>query len=113
MASKYSRKDKLIHLVTILHGIDENDNPIEVQAERPVFAAEKSIRDREFYAAASYDMRPEITYVVWAREYKGEQHIAVGKVEDDQQYQLIRTYKPNPEEIELTCSGPGPRPRTR
>ena len=113
MASKFSRKDKIIRLVTHINSTDANDDPIQITAKREVFASEESVREREFYAAAAYDMRPEIVYTIWLREYHDEQEIEVGPADAPVQYQLIRTYKPNPEEIELTCSGPGPRTRQR
>ena len=106
---KFSRKDKLIKLVSYINSTDSNDNPVQTPVKREVFATEKSIREREFYAAAAYDMRPEITFIVWLREYQDEQFIEVG----DKTYQLMRTFKPNSEEIELTCSGAGPRSRQR
>lgn len=111
--AKFSRKDKLINLISYSHSTDEDDNPVETPIKIPVFATEKSVREREFYTAASYDMRPEIVFVVWAREFHGERFIEVGEGENAMMYQLIRTYKPNAEEIELVCSGPGPRPKTR
>ena len=113
MASKFSRKDKIIKLVSYINDTDSNDDPIQIAAKREVFASEESVKEREFYAAAAYDMRPEIVYTIWIREYHNEQEIEVGSADAPEQYQLIRTYKPNPEEIELTCSGPGPRTRQR
>ena len=108
-----NRKDKIIYLVTIIHGTDDDDNPTEIKARRPVFAAKESVWMREHYTASAFDQRPEITFVVWQREYQGEQLIEVGDDENTKQYQLIRAYEPDRENIELICSGPGPRPRSR
>ena len=105
-----NRKDQAIKLVSTVHGVDEETKePTEVKVKRPVFAAKKSVWQREFYTAAAFDMRPEIIYVVWQREYQGEQLIEVGESENLKEYKVIRAYEPDHEDIELICSGPGPR----
>lgn len=103
------RKDKQITLVSFTHTTGEDDNPKREPQERTVLAGEKSVRSTEFYQAAASDMRPEIVFVPWKREYQGELVVKY----QGQEYKVIRTYEPNKEEIELVCSGPGPRPRTR
>ena len=107
------RKDQAIVLVSTTHGVDANQEPTETIVKRTVFAAKKSVWMREHYTAASFDQRPEIVYVAWQREYHGEMQIEVGAGDNLKEYQVIRSYEPNAEEIELICSGPGPRPRTR
>lgn len=104
------RKDQVITLLSTIHGVDpDTQEPTETPTERTIFAAKKSVWMREHYTAAAFDLRPEIVFVVWKREYQGEEDIRY----NDNKYQLIRAYEPNREEIELICSGPGPRPRTR
>jgi hypothetical protein len=108
------RKDQAIVLVSTIPDVDpETQEPTETTAKRTVFAAKKSVWMREHYTAAAFDLRPEIVFVIWKREYNGEVLIETGTGENLKQYQLIRAYEPNREEIELICSGPGPRPRTR
>lgn len=68
---------------------------------RKTFAAKKSIRQSEYYQAAATGLRPELTFVIWTREYKGEQFLKFG----DKEYSIIRTFEPNSEEIELKCQG--------
>ena len=104
-----SRKDQVLSLVSIVQGADVNKNPTETPVKRTVFAAKKSVGMREHYTAAAFDMRPEIVFVAWQREYQGEMLIE----HNSKEYQLIRTYEPNLEEVELVCSRPGPRPRSR
>lgn len=108
------RKDQKIKLVKTVHGVnEETQEPTSTTVKRTVFAAKKSVWMREHYTAGAFDQRPEIVFVVWQREYQGEQQIEVGEGSNIKEYQLIRAYEPNREEIELICSGPGPRPRTR
>ena len=107
-------KNELITLVKTVPGKDEEtQEPTETIVRTDVFAEEKSVWQREFYAAAAFDLRPEIIFVVWLEEYGGEKQIEVGEGDDKKEYQLIRSFKPNNAEIELYCSGPGPRPRSR
>ena len=108
------RKDQAIVLVSTVHGVDPvTKEPTETIVKRTVFAAKKSVWMKEHYTAAAFDQRPEIVYVMWQREYQGEQQIEVGEDVNLKEYQVIRSYEPNAEEVELICSGPGPRPRTR
>lgn len=104
------RKDKLIYLVSYEHGTDENDDPIQIPIKRSVCAQKKRTWGREFYAAAAFDMRPEHVFVVYEIEYQDEPVIEY----QGEEFQLIRTNdSKDPGDIELICSGPGPRPRTR
>ena len=108
------RKDQAIVLVSTAHDVnEETKEPTETIVRRTVFAAKKSVWMREHYTAASFDQRPEIVYVVWQREYQGEQQIEVGTGANLKEYQVIRSYEPDHENIELICSGPGPRARAR
>ncbi len=107
-------KNELITLVKTVHAVDPvTKEPTETIVKTEVFAEEKSVWQREFYAAAAFDLRLEIILVVWLHEYDGEMQIEVGEGDNKKEYQLIRSFKPNKEEIELYCSGPGPRPRSR
>ena len=109
-----NRKDQAIVLVSTVHGVDPiTKEPTETTAKRTVFAAKKSVWMREHYTAAAFDVRPEIVYVVWQREYQGEQLIEVGEGANLKQYKLIRAYEPDRENTELICSGPGPRAGAR
>ena len=108
------RKDQAIKLLSTVHAVDPvTQEPTETIVKRTVFAAKKSVWMREHYTAAAFDQRPEIVYVVWQREYQGEQQIEVGEGEAAKVYQVIRSYEPDRENVELICSGPGPRARAR
>lgn len=68
---------------------------------RKTFAAKKSIRQSEYYQAATTGLRPELTFVLWTREYKGEKYLKF----EGKEYAIIRTFEPSSEEIELICQG--------
>ena len=73
-------------------------------------ASKKRVYGREFYAAAAFDMRPEIVFEVYEREYRGEEIIEY----NGKDYQLIRTDDGDRAEgVDLICSGPGARARAR
>ncbi|AFQ46266.1 phage head closure protein [Desulfosporosinus meridiei] len=96
-----NRPDQAIYLISTT--ISENDmgDFIEAKTKRLVFAEKKSIRQSEFYQAKATGLRPELSFVVWTREYAGE-----GKLEfDGKEYNIIRTFEPNSEDTELTCQG--------
>lgn len=96
-----NRPDQAIYLISTT--ISENDigDSIEIQTKRLVFAEKKSIRQTEFYQAQATGLRPELTFVVWTREYADE-----GKLEySGKEYGIIRTFEPNSEDTELTCQG--------
>lgn len=95
------RKDKIIELITISNSTTDKGDTIKAKVYRKTFAQEKSVRQSEFYQAAANGLRPDITFIVWTREYKGEQSLRY----NGQDYQIIRTYKANSEETELICQG--------
>lgn len=95
------RKDKIIYLITETKSENELGDIIIEKNYRKTYAAKKSIGQNEFYQAAATGLRPEVTFIIWTREYKGEQFLKFG----DKEYSIIRTFEPNSEEIELKCQG--------
>lgn len=66
---------------------------------RKTFAMKKSVRQSEFYQAASTGFKPELVFILWTREYRGEERLLYGgKV-----YSVIRSYERSDQMIELTC----------
>jgi SPP1 family predicted phage head-tail adaptor len=95
------RKDKIVYLMTEKTTGNAMGDTITEKVCRKTFAAKKSIRQSEYYQAAATGLRPEVTFIIWTREYKGEQFLKFG----DKEYSIIRTFEPNSEEIELKCQG--------
>ena len=95
------RKDKIVYLITETISENAMGDTITEKDYRKTFASKKSIGQNEFYQAAATGLRPELTFTIWTREYKGEKSLKYGVKE----YSIIRTYEPNSEEIELKCEG--------
>ena len=107
--TQHTRKDRIIELVAYTHTTDENDNPKKVPTKNPVCASVQSVKRSEFYFASGAGMRPEAVFVVWKREYADQEAVEY----NGKEYKVIRTHEPNKEDVELVCSGPGPRQSTR
>ncbi len=95
------RKDQIVYLITETKSSNAMGDVITEKEYRKTYAAKKSIGQNEFYQAAAAGLRPEITFILWTREYKGEKSLKYG----DKEYTIIRTFEPNSEEIELKCQG--------
>jgi len=79
-------------------------NQIPVEAETNILCGLKSIGRTEFYNAAANDLKPEMILVVHPYEYSGERYIKFSENESPKQrYSVIKTYKANMEDLELTC----------
>lgn len=83
---------------------DEIGNPIETPNNIDIFCDMKSIGRTEFYNAAANGLKPEYILVVHPYEYNDETYIEFSENEKPKQkYKVIKTYKKNFEELELTC----------
>lgn len=78
---------------------DELGNQTPVETKRPVLCSVSSVGRSEFYSAAVHGMRPEITFVVNMYDYEGETLVEY----QQGKYKVIREYRVNMEEVELTC----------
>jgi SPP1 family predicted phage head-tail adaptor len=95
------RFDSVIYLIQVTYGENDMGDSIEIHTKRQTFAQKNSVRQSEFYQAAATGLKPELTFVVWLREYRDEPKLEYnGKM-----YTVIRTYSKNDELIELICSG--------
>lgn len=96
------RFDSIIFFPTITYV--KNNLGVYVEApgpheKRKAFAEKKSVRQSEFYQAASSGFKPEVTLVVYTREYKGENQLEY----NDKTYSIIRSYDRPDGKTELTC----------
>lgn len=91
--------DHKLTLITQAIIEDEIGNQIPVETKKAIFCGLKSISRNEFYNAAATGLKPEITFIVHAYEYSGQRKVEYEGVT----YNVIRTYEPSYEEIELTC----------
>lgn len=74
---------------------------ISTPSKREVFANKKSVRQSEFYQAASSGLRPELMFEIRYAEYNNEDILEY----NGKQYAIIRQFSKNDEIIELICEG--------
>ncbi|MEJ8546627.1 phage head closure protein [Brevibacillus borstelensis] len=94
--------DHEVSLIVMSAGEDEAGYPTEPKeiSRNTVFANKLSVTQTEFYAANQSDMKADAVFEVHTFEYDGERILEhAGK-----RYEIIRTYQPSPEIMELTCS---------
>ena len=91
----------VINLISI--NVTENDmgDSIETPDKRQVFADKKSVRQNEFYQAASTGLKPELMFVVRTIEYNQEPILEF----NSKTYTITRTYEKDGELTELICQG--------
>ncbi|BBK76871.1 hypothetical protein [Clostridium butyricum] len=83
---------------------DDIGNPVETPKEIDIFCDMKSIGRTEFYKAAANGLKPSYIFVVHPYEYNGETYVEFSEDEKPKQrYKVMKTYKKNMEELELTC----------
>lgn len=96
------RRDQVIYLIPTNLEKNTLGDVVPIPGEpRRLLAEKKSIRQSEFYQAAATDYKPELTFVIWPHEYKGESILEYkGK-----EYNIFRTFEKNFKELELVCEG--------
>ena len=83
---------------------DDVGNAIETPVEIDILCDMKSIRRTEFYNAAANGLKPEYILVVHPYEYNNETYIKFSEdANPKKKYRIMKTYKKNFEELELTC----------
>ncbi len=99
--------NELIKLISEIYTFDDYGNQVseEVVVER--LAKVKSIGQNEFYSAATADFKPEIKFVMADYlDYSGQKKIKyTAYSEDEVEYTVLRNYRNDKNEIELTCGG--------
>lgn len=89
----------LITLITITTTKDSIGQVVETETPREVLCEVKSISQTEFYQAAQTQLRPELKVIMDKEDYQKEVRLQY----DDEDYKVIRRYKTDGNEIELTC----------
>lgn len=94
------RRNSTIFLVPTQIEKDSIGNQKEIFGEpRKILADRKSVRQTEFYQAATTDFKPEMVFTVWAHEYKAEKYLRY----QNQLFSIIRTFEKDFRELELVC----------
>lgn len=89
----------ILELVHKQYKPDAIGNQKARETKTTVFCAVKSIRQSEFYAAATHDLQPEIMFVIRQFEYDGQTAIDF----NGKRYEVMRTYAKGHEALELIC----------
>lgn len=92
----YSEEITLIGESITIDNLGNQDVTVE---EQTVLCSVKDVGANAFYQAASAGMKPSFIVTVHTFEYQGEQKVRF----DNVLYNVIRTYRIDHEETELTC----------
>lgn len=96
------RRNTTIYLIPKTPGENDIGDSLHNEGKpRRLLAEKKSIRQSEFYQAAATGLKPELTFVVWPHEYRGEDILKF----NEKSYKIIRTFEKNHKELELICEG--------
>ena len=79
---------------------DYGDN-IQATSEKEVFADRLEVSQNELYQARAHGLKAEYRFEIVLEDYNNEQQAKY----NDITYQIIRTYKKNPDRIELILGG--------
>lgn len=94
------RRNSIIYLVPSIIDEDEIGNQKIVDGTpRKLLAEKKSVRQSEFYQAATTDYKPEIVFTIWPHEYNDEPNL----IYNNKKYRIIRTYEKSFKDLELVC----------
>lgn len=97
-----------ISLISYIVGVDEIGNPTKEKVEKVRLCKIKSIGEREFYSAATTEIKPDIKFIMKKFEYEGQKELEF----EGEKYKVRRAYTEEKEtrystlafdEIELTC----------
>lgn len=94
-------RNEIIQLEEVTNHVDEYGDVVKTSVWKEVFAEVKNITTSEFYQAHSSGLLPVYKFVINADEYdrkKNGSHIKY----DDEVFRIIRTYKKDEWNLELT-----------
>ena len=81
-------------------GSDEYGAPVVTESKRRIFATCGGVKRAEFYQAAAVGLKPEITFTIYEKYYKGERYVE----HEGKRYRLLRSYPLSDERLELICT---------
>ena len=91
--------NEILTLIHQTHGVDALGDPTTVETTRDVFAAVRSIGQKEFYQAQAAGFQPELRFVLADYlDYNDEPLVEY----NGQRYRVLRTYRTG-QELELVC----------
>jgi len=90
----------IINLVAFTLAENNIGDSIKTKIERQIYCDKKSIKRTEFYQAAAVGLQPESVFEMRIIDYEGEKLLTY----EGDEYNVIRSYSPSIETIELICS---------
>lgn len=91
--------DNEVTLISIGIGSDVLGNQIPIEEVSVILCSKKSVSRSEFYAASANGLKPKLLLTIHTYEYSGQTAL----IFEGTRYEVIKTYEPSFEEIELTC----------
>lgn len=86
--------------------VSENDSLnspyLSKKSSKEVFCNVKSVKRAEYYQAQSLGYKPEKVFIVKIADFEEKYNYVLF---NSKEYSILRTYKINSEDIELTCVG--------
>ncbi len=90
----------VIELIAETYGFDDDNNHVVTgETMTEVFCTVKSVRQSEFYQAATADLKPEVVFEIRRPEYDGQTAL----IFECDRYEVIRTFGPDVEKLEIVC----------
>jgi len=90
----------IVSLISTVRTQNSLGDTTETKSYKQKFANKKSVKRVEFYQALATGLKPEVIFEVKAIDYNDETKL----LHESKEYNIIRTYSVNGEDIELVCN---------
>lgn len=106
---------EIINLIAVTQGKDSDGYPVETEHPHEAFANKKSVTRDEFYKSYAAGINATAVFVTRTVDFEESavtdsdavKHDATRLEWDGRKYNIIRTYQPDEDSIELVCSDLG------
>ena len=92
--------DNILKLIGVTYEKDELGQPIAKETETKVCCCRLPTPRDEYYKAGQNNIEVSETFTIHPYEYNGQNIVIFG----EKRMKIVRTYKKNLEELELTCT---------
>ena len=93
---------EVIRLLKSVNTTDETGEIVETTTERTILAKWLSVGQQEFYQAQATGLKPELKFeIADYLDYEDEKEL----IHDNKRYQILRTYRKNTRQLEITVYG--------
>lgn len=97
--------DEVIHLISVEKSVNAIGDVVENRTETQRFCSVKSVGETEFYQAQASGFKPSVKFILADfLDYQGQPYVRwVNPWGVEEELTIIRTYKNERSELELTC----------